>query len=87
MAQQLTNPTSIHEDAGSTLLSGLRIWRCRDLWCRLQMWLRSGVVVAVVCRLAAVALVGPLAWEPPYVAGEVLKRPKEKKKKEKRKRK
>ena len=32
------------------------------------------------CMLAAVALIGPLAWEPPYVAGAALKK-KEKKKK------
>ena len=30
------------------LLSRLKIWRCRELWCRLQTWLRSGVTVAVV---------------------------------------
>ena len=29
------------------LLSGLRIWHCCELWCRLQMWLGSGVAVAV----------------------------------------
>ena len=28
------------------LLSGLRIWVCRELWCRLQMLLWSGVAVA-----------------------------------------
>ena len=28
-------------------LSGLRTWRCRELWCRLQTRLRSGVAVAV----------------------------------------
>ena len=28
-------------------LNGLRIQRCRKLQCRLQMWLRSGVAVAV----------------------------------------
>ena len=27
-------------------------------------------------RLAALALIGPLAWEPPYVAGAALKRKK-----------
>ena len=49
MAQWLTNPTRNHEDAGSilALLSGLRIWCCSELWCRLQMRLESGVVVAV----------------------------------------
>ena len=29
------------------LLSGLRIRRCRELWCRLQTWLRSRVAVAL----------------------------------------
>ena len=29
-------------------LSGLRIQYCRDLWCRLQMQLGSGVAVAVM---------------------------------------
>ena len=28
-------------------LSGLRMCCCCELWCRLQMWLRSGVAVAV----------------------------------------
>jgi len=32
-------------------------------------------------RLAAVALIRPLAWEPPYAAGVALKRQKTKKKK------
>ena len=31
-------------------------------------------------RLAATAPIGPLAWEPPYVAGVALKRQKTKKK-------
>ena len=30
------------------LLSGLRIWGCHELWCRLQMQLRSCIAVAVV---------------------------------------
>ena len=32
-------------------------------------------------RPAAATLIGPIAWEPPYVAGVALKRPKTKKKK------
>ena len=32
-------------------------------------------------RPVAVALIGPLAWEPPYAAGEPLKSKKKKKKK------
>ena len=33
------------------------------------------------CRLAAVALIGPLAWEPPYAVGVTLKSQKKKKEK------
>ena len=48
-------------------LSGLRIRHGRELW----------------RRPAAAALIGPLAWEPPYAAGAAL----QKKEKEKKKRK
>ena len=50
MAQWLRNPARNHEVAGSIpgLVSGLRIWRCCGLWCRLQMQLGSGVAVALV---------------------------------------
>ena len=51
-------------------ISGLRIQRCRELWCRLQMQLESRV---------AVALVRPLAWEPPYAAEAALEKKKKKK--------
>ena len=37
------------------------------------------------CRLAAIALIPPLAWKPPYAAGEALKRPKNNNKKKKKK--
>ena len=36
---------------------------------------------------AAAAPIGPLAWDPPYVAGAALKRQKKKKKKRKKKKK
>ena len=47
VAQQLMDPTSIHEMLlGSlALLSGLRIQRCCEMWYRSQMWLGSGVAV------------------------------------------
>ena len=49
VAQWLTNPTRNHEVAGSVLplLSGLTIWRCHELWCRLQTRLGSRVAVAL----------------------------------------
>ena len=44
-----TNLTRNHEVVGliPALLSGLRIWRCRELWSRLQMRLGSCIAVAV----------------------------------------
>ena len=54
-----TNPTWNHEVVGS--IPGLTQWG-KDpelLW----LW----------CRLAAAALIGPLAWEPPYTVVEALK--------------
>ena len=46
------------------MFSELKIWRCCELW----------------CRLAAVSLIGPLAWELPYAMGAALKKDKKKKK-------
>ena len=46
-------------------LSGLKIWRWRELW----------------CRLAAAALIRPLAWKlPPYAMDVALKGQKKEKK-------
>ena len=39
------------------LISGLRILRCHELW----------------CRPAAVVLIRPIAWEPPCAVGSALK--------------
>jgi len=42
-------------------LSGLRIRCCPELWCRSQTRRRP----------AAIALIRPLAWEPPYAVAQV----------------
>ena len=47
-----------------TLLSGLRIWHCHELW----------------YRPAATPLIRPLGWELPYATGAALKRQKRKQK-------
>ena len=53
------------------LLSVLRIQPCPELWCRLQMCLRSCV--------AAAALIWPLAWYLPCAMGVALKRQRKRK--------
>ena len=64
MAQQLTNPTGIREDAGSipASVSGLRIWHC----CESGVGHRHSSDPALLwlwCRLATAAQIQPLDWE------------------------
>ena len=47
-------------------LSALRIWRCDELWYGSKTQLG---LVLLWYRLAGVALIRPLAWEPPHAAG------------------
>jgi len=60
------------------LLSGLRIRHCCELWCRCRHGLNPPLLW-LWHRPAAIALIWPLAWEPPYATGaaqEMAKRPK-----------
>ena len=61
-------------------LSRSRIQRCCELCCRLQICLGSSFLW-LWHRLAATALMGPLAWELPYTTGVQKKAKKAKKKK------
>ena len=83
MARQLTNLTRIREDVGSIpglthSLSELRIQHAMSCGvsrrCGLDptwLWLRH--------RLAAVAPIQPLAWEPPCAMGAAIKSKKKRK--------
>ena len=82
MAQWLANPTRNHKVAG--LIPGLAQWvkgfgvavscgvgrRCGSDPVLLWLWHRQ----------AAVAPIGPLAWEPPYATGAALEKAKRQKK-------
>ena len=63
-------------------LSGLRIRHC--LSCGVGH--RCGLYPALLwlwCRQDVIALIGPLAWEPPYAASVALKRPQKEQRKKK----
>ena len=77
VAQQVTNPINIHEEAGLILglTHGLRIRHCCELWCRSQMRLRSGTVW-LWCRLEAVAPIGPPVQDLLYAMSVALKKKK-----------
>ena len=75
MVQWLTNPTRNHEVEGS--VPGLAQWvKGSGVAMSCGVGCRVGLDLSLPwlwCRLAAVAPIQPLAWEPPYAAGGALK--------------
>ena len=69
MAQWLMNPTGNHEVVGSIPA--------------LAQWVKDPVLLWLWCRLAAAALIRPLAWELPHAVGAALEKAKRQKKKKK----
>ena len=55
-----------HISWSAGVFSGYERIHCHNLWCRLQIWLGSGIAVAVAEAVAPAALIQPLAWELPY---------------------
>ena len=71
---ELRTQHSVHEDGGS--IHGLPQWLkypCHKLKHKSQMWLKSGVAMAVAW-VSAAALIGYLAWDLLYVTGAAVER-------------
>ena len=75
MAQQIKNPTSIHEDASSIPVLTQWVKDLIDASCGVGHRYSFDPVL-LWCRPAASALIRLLAWELPYAAGGALKRKK-----------
>ena len=79
------NPTRNDEVSG--LIPGLDPWVKNSALLFCGVGRRCGLDLTLLwlwCRPAAVAPIGPLAWESPYAVGVAIKRQKDKKKKKKK---
>ena len=81
VAQWLMNPTRNHEAVGS--IPGLTQWVMDPvLPVSYGVGCRRGLDLTLLwlwCRLATVAPIQPLAWEPPYALGAALEKTRKKK--------
>ena len=69
VAQWLTNPTRNHEDPWPRSVG---YESCIEVSCSVGRRCSSALVLLWLwCRPAAIAPIGPLAWEPTYAAGVV----------------
>ena len=77
MTQQLTNPTSIMRMWVPSLASLGGLKSSVAVSCGVgRRYSSYSELLWLWCRPAAVALIQPLAWEPPYAAGAALEKAK-----------
>ena len=77
---QLIHPTRIHEDVGA-IPGFISVSRGSSIAMSQGVGHRCGsdpMLLWLWCGPAAIALIGPLAWELPYAMGVALKREKKK---------
>ena len=72
VAQLIKNPTRSSR-LGTVEMNLTRNHEVAGLIPGLSQWVKDLVLLCLWCRPAAVAPIGPLAWEPPYATNVALK--------------